>query len=180
MVQNFERYQRVITDALQMDQTRLLQRNTRLMEQMTLQFAEKAPTKPPSPDLPAACFTIPFPRDPDFVDRSTLMQRLEDQYKGSRQRIALVGMGGFGKSQIAIEFAYRVRETISDAATSVFWVHGSTRARIEQSYRSLADLLEIPRRHEPGVSILTLVRDWLTGPKPGKWLMILDNADDVD
>lgn len=34
MVQNFERYQRVITDALQMDQTRLIQRNTRLMEQI--------------------------------------------------------------------------------------------------------------------------------------------------
>ncbi|KAF3355427.1 hypothetical protein VdG1_04112 [Verticillium dahliae VDG1] len=71
MVQNFERYQRVITDALQMDQTRLIQRNTRLMEQMTLQ---KAPEKPPSPGLPAACFTIPFPRDPEFVDRPTLMQ----------------------------------------------------------------------------------------------------------
>ncbi|CRK23224.1 hypothetical protein BN1723_002981 [Verticillium longisporum] len=69
MVQNFERYQRVITDALQMDQARLIQRNTRLMEQMTLQ---KAPEKPPSPDLPAACFTIPFPRDPEFVDRPTL------------------------------------------------------------------------------------------------------------
>ncbi|CRK48035.1 hypothetical protein BN1723_016830 [Verticillium longisporum] len=180
MVQNFERYQRVITDGLQIDQTRLLQRNVRLMEQMTVQLAEMAPTKPPGPDLPAACFMIPFPRDPNCVDRPTLMQRLEDQYKGSRQRIALVGMGGFGKSQIAIEFAYRVRETISDAATSVFWVHVSTRARIEESYRFLADLLEIPRRHEPGVNILTLVRDWLTGPKPGKWLMILDNADDVD
>ncbi|CRJ90030.1 hypothetical protein BN1708_009319 [Verticillium longisporum] len=174
MVQNFERYQRVITDALQMDQARLIQRNTRLMEQMTLQ---KAPEKPPSPDLPAACFTIPFPRDPEFVDRPTLCNYWKTNTKALDNVYPSLAWAVLGKPRssiepstgdlIAIEFAYRVRETISDAATSVFWVHGSTRASIEQSYRSLADLLEIPRRYEPGVNILTLVRDWLTGPKSG-------------
>lgn len=42
-------------------------------------------------------FSIPFPRDPDFVDRPALQEWLEEQYNASlARRIALVGMGGFG------------------------------------------------------------------------------------
>jgi hypothetical protein len=42
-------------------------------------------------------FMIPFPRDPDFVDRPVLRGWLEEQYNASpARRLALVGMGGFG------------------------------------------------------------------------------------
>lgn len=42
-------------------------------------------------------FMIPFPRDPDFVDRPVLREWLEEQYNTNpARRIALVGMGGFG------------------------------------------------------------------------------------
>jgi hypothetical protein len=42
-------------------------------------------------------FIVPFPRDPDFVDRPVLGGWLEEQYNASpARRLALVGMGGFG------------------------------------------------------------------------------------
>lgn len=42
-------------------------------------------------------FMIPFPRDPDFVDRPVLREWLEEQYNANpTRRIALIGMGGFG------------------------------------------------------------------------------------
>ncbi|KAH7124607.1 hypothetical protein EDB81DRAFT_730860, partial [Dactylonectria macrodidyma] len=92
-------------------------------------------------------------------------------------RIALVGLGGIGKSQLAIQYAHQVRERAPD--TWVFWVHASTRGRFEEAYQSIADRLELPRRHDPDVNIFRLVSEWLRIEENGPWEMILDNADDV-
>jgi tetratricopeptide (TPR) repeat protein len=62
----------------------------------------------------------------------------------------------------------------------VFWVHASTKARFEEGYRGIADKLELPRRNEPAINVLQLVRDWLRDEANGKWTMVLDNADDIE
>ncbi|KAF6803947.1 Kinesin light chain 5 [Colletotrichum sojae] len=88
-------------------------------------------------------------------------------------------MGGFGgsKSQMAIQFAHRLHAT--SPKTSVFWVHGSTKATFEESYRTIADVLALPRRHDPDVDVPVLVRDWLQREDVSPWLMVIDNADDT-
>ncbi|KAL2874905.1 hypothetical protein SGCOL_009883 [Colletotrichum sp. CLE4] len=63
------------------------------------------------------------------------------------------------KSQMAIQSAHQVHAALPE--TSIFWVRGSTKAIFEESYRSIADALALPRRHELGVNVLVLVRDWL-------------------
>lgn len=50
----------------------------------------------------------------------------------------------------------------------------------EESYRSLADTLAIPRRHDPKINALALVRDWLQRQDVAPWLMVLDNTDNLD
>ncbi|KAF6842206.1 Kinesin light chain 5 [Colletotrichum musicola] len=102
-------------------------------------------------------FVVPFPSDPDFVNRSDIWTWIEERYAGPESRFALVGMGGFG----------------------VFWVHGSTKETFEESYRSIADVLALPRRHDPDVDVLVLVRDWLQREDVSPWLMVIDNADDI-
>ncbi|KAI8272461.1 Kinesin light chain [Colletotrichum sp. SAR11_57] len=122
-------------------------------------------------------FVIPFPSDPDFVNRSDIWTWIEERHAGPESRFALVGMGGFGKSQMAIQFAHQLHAT--SPKTSVFWVHGSTKATFEESYRSIADVLALPHRYNPDVDILVLVRDWLQREDVSPWLMIIDNADDI-
>ncbi|KAK1839854.1 Kinesin light chain 5, partial [Colletotrichum chrysophilum] len=122
-------------------------------------------------------FVVPFPSDPDFVSRSDIWTWIEERHAGPESRFALVGMGGFGKSQMAIQFAHRLHAT--SPKTSVFWVHGSTKATFEESYRSIADVLALPRRHDPDVDVLVLVRDWLQREDVSPWLMIIDNVDDI-
>ncbi|KAJ5004741.1 hypothetical protein K4K57_012041 [Colletotrichum sp. SAR 10_99] len=122
-------------------------------------------------------FVVPFPSDPDFVNRSDIWTWIEEQYAGPNSRFALVGMGGFGKSQIAIQFTHRLHAT--SPKTSIFWVNASAKATFEESYRSIADVLALPHRHDPGVNVLALVRDWLQREDVSPWLMIVDNADDV-
>lgn len=39
---------------------------------------------------------IPFPRDPDFVDRGTILDELREKFSVPMSRVALVGIGGVG------------------------------------------------------------------------------------
>ncbi|KAF6810996.1 Kinesin light chain 5, partial [Colletotrichum plurivorum] len=123
-------------------------------------------------------FLVPFTSDPDFVNRPDIWTWIEERYAGPESRFALVGMGGFGKSQMAIQFSHRLHAT--SHKTSIFWVNASTKATFEESYRSIADVLALPHRHDPDVNVLALVQDWLQREDVSPWLMIVDNADDVE
>lgn len=82
------------------------------------------------------------------------------------------------KSQIAIEYSYRLRK--QDPQTWVFWVHAGTAVKFEQAYRCIAATLQLTGWDDPKADTLGLVSRWLSDVDNGRWLMILDNADDMD
>ncbi|KAI7300558.1 hypothetical protein KC326_g9320, partial [Hortaea werneckii] len=127
--------------------------------------------KPPPP-----CSTVPFHRDPNFVDRPEL-ETLEGKLSVWNKRVALVGIGGVGKSQLAIEFCYRVRERSPEVWT--FWVHASSAARFDADIRKLACDAEIPGWDDPKADAFGLVYSWLRNERNGKWILVLDNVDDA-
>ncbi|KAF2818188.1 hypothetical protein CC86DRAFT_245853, partial [Ophiobolus disseminans] len=130
------------------------------------------PETPPQP----SCL-VPFGRDRDFVDRGTLLDQIRERCAAPASRVALVGLGGVGKSQLAIEHCYRTAEQSPD--TWVFWVHASNTARLEQSFREIADRGKVRGRTDPQADVFKLVHDWLRDAKNGRWLLALDNADDA-
>ncbi|RJE21950.1 Kinesin light chain, partial [Aspergillus sclerotialis] len=127
---------------------------------------------PPRPFL-----SIPFGRDPDFVDRGTILNQLHHRCAAPGSRTALVGLGGVGKSQLAIEHIYQTNERSPE--TWIFWVHASNAARFEQGYRDIADTVKLFGRRDPKANIFKLVHDWLRDSKNGKWFLVLDNVDNV-
>ncbi|MCJ1467445.1 hypothetical protein MMC07_006070 [Pseudocyphellaria aurata] len=128
-----------------------------------------------SPTRPKPFSTVPFRRDPDFVDRN-ILSKLDEICSKPASRAALVGLGGVGKSHLAIEYSYRIRENFSQ--TWVFWVHASNAARFEEGYRTIADRIKLPGRDAQTADILRLVSNWLSDEANGRWIMILDNVDD--
>jgi len=52
--------------------------------------------------------------------------------------------------------------------------------RFHEAYETIAQNLSLPGLENPNVDTLRLVRDWLSDERHGSWLMILDNADDMD
>ncbi|CZR65200.1 related to kinesin light chain 1 [Phialocephala subalpina] len=124
--------------------------------------------------------TVPFNRDLNFIGRQDILMALESKFSSqeSHKRVVLAGLGGVGKSQIAIEYSYRLR--IYDAQIWVFWVHASTAERFEQGYKSIAAILKLPGWNDPKTDILDAVWRWLSDVQSGRWLLILDNADDID
>lgn len=82
------------------------------------------------------------------------------------------------KSQLAIEYAHRIADKHSDRW--IFWIHAATRARLEEGLRGIADTAKIHGRQQPTANIPELVRNWLSREQNGKWLIILDSADDSE
>ncbi|KAM3437473.1 hypothetical protein MY4824_003832 [Beauveria thailandica] len=171
MMSTLEGCHRTIMNGLQIDQTNLLLDIKSAVDGISATSEDVSIARQPH-------FVVPFPRDSDFVPRPAIQAQIHEHLRGKTSRQALFGMGGFGKSQIAIEIAYDVHD--SSPERSVFWIHGASRATFEQSYRSLADKLALPRRHDAETNILALVCDWLQRDDVAPWLLILDNADNFD
>ncbi|KAI1619195.1 hypothetical protein EDD37DRAFT_660448 [Exophiala viscosa] len=121
---------------------------------------------------PTTYDTIPFSRDSFFVERPILdliLQRTSEL----GTRIGVVGLGG-----LAIEYAYRIRDTY--LKPWVFWVHASSAVRFEESYRQIAAYLQLPGWSEPKMDVLRLVHAFLSDETHGQWRMVVDNADTAE
>ncbi|KAK4149742.1 P-loop containing nucleoside triphosphate hydrolase protein [Chaetomidium leptoderma] len=127
---------------------------------------------------PGPIAAIPFSRDPDFVNRGDLLDQIDRRCCEPAARVAIVGLGGIGKSQLAIEFAHRIAAGQPD--TWVFWVHAGTQASVQEGFRTIADTVKLPGRNQPKADIPQLVYGWLSNERNGRWIMILDSADNCD
>jgi tetratricopeptide (TPR) repeat protein len=83
------------------------------------------------------------------------------------------GLGGVGKTQLAIGYLHRHREDYPDGR---FWLRADQAATLISDLASLAWLLELPEREllEHELQIEAVLR-WLRGHD--RWLLVLDNLD---
>jgi tetratricopeptide (TPR) repeat protein len=81
-----------------------------------------------------------------------------------------------GKTQVALELAFWTKENESDY--SVFWVPALSNATVGQAYRDIARKLPIGDSEDQDVK--DSVRQYLSSEAAGRWLLIVDNADDVN
>ncbi|KAI1439358.1 hypothetical protein F5Y02DRAFT_424100 [Annulohypoxylon stygium] len=127
-------------------------------------------------------FMVPFGRNESFVGRETILQQLlsripPDANQDDCQRTALEGLGGIGKTQIALEVAHRVRDQHPDC--SVFWVPAVDATNFENAYRQIGEALGILGLSDDKADVKTLVKAALSRESAGSWLLIIDNADDL-
>jgi tetratricopeptide (TPR) repeat protein len=64
----------------------------------------------------------------------------------------------------------------------VFWVHAGTQARFKEGYRRIAEATKMHgwKDLQTDIEILRLVHAWLCDASNGRWVMVVDNADDLD
>jgi tetratricopeptide (TPR) repeat protein len=92
-------------------------------------------------------------------------------------RKTLYGLGGCGKSALALEFAYRA--LARDANHLVCWVPALSQESFELAYRNIGRYLHIPGISNDNADVIGLVKEKLSSESSGNWLMIVDNVDDL-
>ncbi|KFX88591.1 hypothetical protein O988_08963 [Pseudogymnoascus sp. VKM F-3808] len=122
---------------------------------------------------------VPFSRNKNFVGREQELSTLGQWSKSEdvSHNMAVFGLGGVGKTQIALEFAYRMRE--QNPEYSVYWVPATDHLAFEQAYKQIGQALKIPGIDADGADVKQLVKDALSKKRAGPWLMVVDNADDI-
>ncbi|KAM3485147.1 hypothetical protein MY8738_001615 [Beauveria namnaoensis] len=132
------------------------------------------------PSRPTRVCYIPFRRNHNFTGRRTQLDRLEQMLlRENRERVAVVGLGGMGKTQIALELAHRVRNMEVEGVTqrySVFWVPAQSMATFHKTAGELVQRLDIHCGNEDPKEAL---RTYLESDAAGHWLLVVDNVDDT-
>jgi Cdc6-like AAA superfamily ATPase len=118
---------------------------------------------------------VPFGKNLKFVGREEELARIEDIVNGPPTKVAICGLGGVGKTQIALELAYRIREKHS---SSVFWVPCTSHEAVDQAFSNIAQIL---RLHSVSpAEAKGMVKAYLEQDEGNRWLFIFDNADSMD
>ena len=125
-------------------------------------------------------YNIPFDPNWRFVGRGEQLEQLRSRFLNSRKarKIAITGLGGIGKTQIALQFAYQIRDEAHDC--SIFWISAISREGLEQTYTDIVQKLRVPGWEDNGTDSKALLERYLSEKSAGRWLLIFDNADDID
>jgi tetratricopeptide (TPR) repeat protein len=125
-------------------------------------------------------YCIPFVKNRHFVGRrdelAVLRQRL--LIEQDCQKISIVGLGGTGKTQVALQFAYAVKELQPE--WSIFWLPAVNMESFEQACMEIAQELGIAQAADKEEDAKELVKHYLSSSRAGPWLLVVDNADEPD
>jgi tetratricopeptide (TPR) repeat protein len=131
------------------------------------------------PESQPAIWNMPYQRNPFFTGREDFLMRLHETLATGKQAAltqpqVISGLGGIGKTQVAVEYAYRYCSEYQ----AVLWVRANTREAVISDLIAITDLLNLPEKNDQDQSrIVAAVRRWLSDSTG--WLLILDNVDDI-
>ncbi|KAI5837656.1 hypothetical protein DFP73DRAFT_531594 [Morchella snyderi] len=154
-------------------------------------------------------FELVFARNSNFTGGEDLLFNIHERIldRGFK-KVILSGIGGLGKTNIVLEYAYRYQQFF----TSVLWVNGSSKETTLQSFRAIAVRLinhyarnskdatpnynlialeldlnglvdengQLSLGNESAEPIVVSVKKWLNRQSNQGWLLILDNVDDLE
>jgi hypothetical protein len=134
----------------------------------------------PPVELPTI-WQVPFQRNPVFTGREDLLHELQELLKTKQtatlsqpQTQAISGLGGVGKTQLAVEYAYRTFSRYQ----AVFWVNAEAREVLTSGYAGLAVALNLSQKDERDQQVIAqAVKRWLQTHRD--WLLVLDNVEDL-
>ncbi|KAK3328706.1 hypothetical protein B0H66DRAFT_596327 [Apodospora peruviana] len=134
-------------------------------------------------------YAVPLETVHTYTERAKLSAELEQKLQTRHEKasisyaVALHGLGGAGKSQLALAYA----EKHKDRYNPILWIDATDEEAVRSSFKRCAAELGLPEeRAEKQESVLTdgvvqAVLRWLRDrtEADNEWLVIVDNADDV-
>ncbi|MCB8922890.1 MAG: tetratricopeptide repeat protein [Ardenticatenaceae bacterium] len=119
---------------------------------------------------------FPFDRNHAFTGREALLTQLETSLRqGGTAAVtqSISGMGGVGKTQLALEYAYRHE----DEYAMIGWLRADSAETLAADYVALGRRLDLAVDAMPEQTAqIALVRQWLESANEA-WLLVFDNVD---
>ncbi|MFE1438873.1 FxSxx-COOH system tetratricopeptide repeat protein [Streptomyces sp. NPDC058739] len=139
------------------------------------EHTQRLTARGPRPARPAVWGNMP-PRNLVFTGRDELLVALEHGLRSGPTAVlphALHGMGGVGKSQLALEFVYRHAAEFE----LVWWIAAERPTQIQQAFVEMSRRLHLPVSAEAITAVPAVLEALRTGVPYGKWLLVFDNAE---
>jgi tetratricopeptide (TPR) repeat protein len=123
---------------------------------------------------------VPFSQNESFVGRELQLAEVEAKLFSNGQTtstLAIVGPGGTGKSQLALEVAHRTRQENKNC--SVFWIDASDKDSLFHSYAGIAQKLSMLGGDDDLADMKLVVKRCVAEMSRRQCLLIFDNAEDT-
>lgn len=131
----------------------------------------------PTPSAKPAIWSVPYRRNPNFAGREAILDNLHTRLKATRNSTdvhVVHGLGGVGKTQLVVEYAYRFAKDYNVVA----WLSADEPTALATDYAALARPLGLPYQSAGEIAdhptVIAAVRHKLE--QVGDWLLIFDNA----
>lgn len=130
-------------------------------------------------DPPPIWGSVP-PRNNNFTGRQALLDTLHERLRteGTTAVLpeALHGLGGVGKSQIALEYVHQYASDYD----AVWWIPAERPEQIRQALVELAERLHLQAGLESNIAVPRVLEALRTGRPCRNWLLVFDNAEDLE
>ena len=116
-----------------------------------------------------------------FTGRNELMKSIQEALLVKRTlqtRLALHGLGGVGKTQVALQIIHWYKSHFPNE--SIFWIHGGSADMLQRSLTEIALRRRLLDGGDISTNALDAVRNFLLNESNPRWLMVVDNVDDPE
>ena len=102
-------------------------------------------------------FIVVHTANESFYGREEALARMYEKLKGPGNILLVTGVGGVGKTELAVQYAYRFKERYD----CVFWIQADTDPGLVESFCQIAVTLNLVLGTEDQNQIIELSREWL-------------------
>lgn len=127
-----------------------------------------------------------MPEIENFVGRDNELIAIKEAFQGNgshRKTVILQGLGGIGKTQLAVTFVKQQR----DAFSAVFWLNGKSEDMLKQSFTDMArrlynehpssTLLRTAAESRDPDQVVEAMNRWFSAKGNIQWMIVFDNID---
>ncbi|MEU5310738.1 FxSxx-COOH system tetratricopeptide repeat protein [Streptomyces sp. NPDC021562] len=148
--------------------------------ELPAQLPKAGPAAPRFPGHVPDHWNVPQ-RNSTFTGRGYILEKVREQLRSGMtavlpQHQALFGMGGVGKTQIALEYVHR----FSADYDLVWWVPAENVDNVIASLAELGARIGAPGGEDMALASKETVRMLSRGNPTKRWILVFDNADDPD
>ncbi|MCJ1347902.1 hypothetical protein MMC31_006132, partial [Peltigera leucophlebia] len=136
-------------------------------------------------------FSVPFslsgvPEAPQFVGRKKELIKIKEEFNcnGSQRKVVVLhGLGGIGKTQLAVASVKEHR----DICSAIFWLNGKNEDSLKQSFVDMAKRLYNESQPSPLLTralenndtnqVVAALKNWFSSSGNTRWILVFDNVD---